>query len=416
MDKATFQPLSGFRDLRGPAKDRLIEALRQIFQSFGFEALETPALERQELLLTKYGDEAQKQLYLFEDNGKRPVGLRFDLTVPLARFVAANYADLTLPFKRFEIGPSWRAERPQKGRYRQFTQADIDIVGTDSVSAEQELLEVITAFQKATELPLVVQLNDRRIVGAMLEKMAIRESKKLLQLLDKKDKLPAEKMTTDLGSLGLSDHQRRQVTSIFLNDGDSLETVEHFLGSTPELTQLQNLLTAANKIGLTAVFVPSMVRGLDYYTGTIIECVVKDSPVGAVIAGGRYDSLVADFIGQKLPAIGISFGVDRLLAAMETPEVTAPADIFLVHLPENSAEVQEFARQLRSNGHMVELYLDPTVEMGKQIKYAAKKGYASIYLPLEAEWSKGLLVRRDLDTGRQTELKHDDFLKMKTDG
>src|SRR5579872_2819765 len=164
MDRELLNPLSGFRDYNKPNKDLVISKLRSVFVRFGYQFLETPALERQEILLGKFGEEAQKLIYLFEDNGLRKVGLRYDLTVPLSRFVAANYTTLPLPFKRFEIGVVWRAERPQKGRYRQFTQADVDIVGDEgSLSSEKELLEVISLAGKELRLDLTCQINDRAL-------------------------------------------------------------------------------------------------------------------------------------------------------------------------------------------------------------------------------------------------------------
>jgi histidyl-tRNA synthetase len=319
MNKEFLAPLSGFRDLVDPNKGRLEAALRGIFGRFGYQPLETPTLERQEILLNKFGSEAEKLLYVFEDNGGRKVGLRYDLTVPLARYVACNFNELAWPYKRFEIGTVWRADRAQKGRYRQFTQADIDIVGSDALGAEQELLEILRQVQEAAAPSLkglVCLINDRRLVAALLEKLQLTErAADILRLLDKQDKLTEQQFGAELTKLGLSDVQLGKLRALFLTDADeALATITDLLGDTEALQSLQQLIAYGKELGLTMVFAPNMVRGLDYYTGTIIECRLPNYP-SSVIGGGRYDSLVESLNGQKLPAVGISFGIDRLLDA-----------------------------------------------------------------------------------------------------
>lgn len=400
MNKEVLQPLSGFRDYSGPTKDWLIGGLRKIFIQYGYQPLETPAIERQELLLKDYGEEAQKLLYLFEDNGKRKVGLRYDLTLPLARFYAANFQTLPAPYKRFEIGPVWRAERAQKGRLRQFTQADVDIVGAPGLSAEKEILSIIAAAERATELKLQVQLNDRTVVAAVFDKLKITQSsrQKLLQSLDKKDKISAEELSNELMKLGVTDVQLRQIKSLFL-ETETLEEITQLIGS-EATAQVFELMEAAKRIGLTAEFVPSMVRGLDYYTGTIIECRVDGYP-SSVAGGGRYDSLVEGLIGQKVPAVGVSFGVDRLVDIIDQQSQENQSTTFIARLPETTEELNPWVRELRAAGMNVEVYLDQTVELGKQIKYADKRGYKEMLIPLEEDWKQGKIVRKNLESGSQ---------------
>lgn len=402
MDKSSFLPLSGFRDQLGPAKSWVVGELQKAFQSYGYQALETPALERQEILLGKLGDEGQKQLYLFEDNGRRPVGLRYDLTVPLSRFVAGRINELPLPFKRFEIGSSWRAERPQKGRYRQFTQADIDIIGAPEPSSELELFSVVTTASAKLGVKLVCYLNDRRLVKAILDELNIPmgERTKVLQLFDKKDKLTSDEFATQLRAMGLSDVERRQLGAYLLPEGDeALEKVEELLGQTPALSAITAVLGWAKKRGVEAVFAPGMVRGLDYYTGTIFEFKAPEYDGGTVVAGGRYDDLITNMTGQRVPAVGLSFGVDRLADLLDGQ---VPNDtLFVVRLPETTSEVNAWVRTLRESGRNVEVYLDETTELGKQIKYADKRSYASILIPFEEEWKKGQIVRKFLQTGKQ---------------
>lgn len=409
MANDQFLPMSGFRDVLGPTKSWVIGELQKTFQEFGYQALETPAIERQEILLGKLGDEGQKQLYLFEDNGKRKVGLRYDLTVPLSRFVAGNLGSLPLPFKRYEIGPAWRAEKPQKGRYRQFTQADVDIIGAPEPASERELLMLIKAAGDRLGVKLTLQLNDRRIVASLLDHLKIHVNIRtgLLQLLDKKDKMTEEKFDQLFKLLGLNDVERRQLAGFFLTDDeDNFSRIEKLL-EIPEMLSLKNLLTEAKAIGLEAKFVPSMVRGLDYYTGTIIEGVTPNYDGGTIVAGGRYDSLVEGLTGQKVPAVGVSFGVDRLSDLLAGP--SKDETIFIVRLPETSTEVNHWAADLREKGKKVEVYLDETMPLGGQIKYADKRGYASILIPLEDEWKKARIVKKFLQSGKQEAVERQEF-------
>lgn len=419
MDKELLNPLSGFRDLNSPTKDWVTSQLRQIFQRFGYQMLETPALERQELLLGKIsaassgipggiGSEAQKQLYLFEDNGARKVGLRYDLTVSLARFVAANFGRLSWPYKRYEIGPAWRAEKAQKGRYRQFTQADVDIVGVESLSAEVELLEILAAAQKALGIKWKVLLNDRQLIRGVLTSLKVAEVKQtaLLQTIDKKDKLSADALKSELMKIGLTDIQLRQIDELFLGR-PSLDEFAKLADDSA--VRVKELILRAKNSGLDAEFAPAMVRGLDYYTGTIIEAGVTDYP-SSLAGGGRYDSLVESIIGKKVPAVGLSFGVDRIADLLEqTAPKTAPAR-FVINLPEAETELRRWVSELRDSGQSVELYPDSAVELGKQIKYADQREYQKVLIPFEAEWKDGLIVEKDLKSGHQAKLNRDQIV------
>ncbi len=402
MDKTLLQPLSGFGDSLDSNKDWLTERLRKVFVSFGYRSLTTPTLERQEVLLNKFGPEAQKLLYLFKDNGNRAVGLRYDLTVPLARFVAGRYQSLPLPFKRYEIGPVYRAEKPQKGRSRQFDQADVDIIGQSGLGAVKELLTVIKAAESALDLTFTCQINDRRLIGMVLDSIEVpaKEQTLLLQLLDKKDKIPADKLGKELAELGLSDVQRRQISQVFLADDTTLATLEPFLSDATTTDELKTLLEFGRSIKLNIVFTPAMVRGLDYYTGLIFECLAEGYDGGSVVGGGQYDSLIESLIGIKLPAVGISFGVDRLVEAIGDRAVNKPS-LFVINLPETEPEIRQWVMGLRTAGRNVELYPESNVELGLQIKYAAKRNYPSIIIPLAEEWRQGKVIEKNLADGTQ---------------
>ncbi|MEX1051946.1 MAG: histidine--tRNA ligase [Patescibacteria group bacterium] len=400
MQKEFLQPLSGFRDYANPTKERVLKAVRETFGRYGYQPLETPSLERREVLLGKLGSESQKQLYLFEDNGGRGVGLRYDLTVSLARYVAANFGSLTWPYKRSEIGNVWRAERAQKGRLRQFTQADIDVIGVASLAAEEELLRMIADVDKALALGLTLLVNDRRLAQALLEKIKVPSDKQpaFLQIIDKAKKIDADVLGQELGKLGLSDTQLKQTRLLFLADTEA--DLEKLDVAEDLKKPLENLVKLAESLGLKARVDLGMVRGLEYYTGTIIEAITDDFP-SSLVGGGRYDDLVKEFVGQAIPAVGVSFGVDRIVDLLDSRGSQPSAVLFFVNLPEISTELEQFAAFLRSSGKDVEVYLDANVEMGKQLKYAAKRGFAQVYLPLEAEWKRGEVVVKDLETGDQ---------------
>ncbi|MDP3992863.1 MAG: histidine--tRNA ligase [bacterium] len=409
MDRENLQPLSGFRDQLEPSKSAILDKLKKIFQSYGYQELETPVIEKQEMLLGNYGAEAQKLLYLFEDNGKRKVGLRYDLTVPLSRYIAANYQALALPFKRFEIGPVFRAEKPQAGRFRQFTQADIDIVGSNS--GEKEILEIVASAAKDFGLKITCVINDRRIVDSVFEELKVKTEvrQSLLRLLDKKEKITAERLGRELDDLGLTAVQKKAVSGLFLGGDEPFDELERLLGKLEALTELKNLVKYGQSIDLKMRFDLSMVRGLDYYTGTIFECVEEGYGGGTLMGGGRYDGLVESLIGQKLPAVGISFGVDRI---GEVVGLGIQDALFVVCLPETEAETRRWANELREGGKKVEVYLDSAVELGKQIKYADKRGYKTIIIPLEEAWKKGCVEVKNLETGKQEVIKRDEIANV----
>ncbi len=400
MQKEFLQPLSGFRDYDRPTKARVLRVVQNAFARYGYQPLETPSLERQEVLLGKLGEDSQKLLYLFEDNGGRKVGLRYDLTVSLARYVAANLGQLSLPFKRSEIGNVWRAERAQKGRLRQFTQADVDIIGTDSLAAEAELLRIIAEVDKALSLNLTVLVNDRRLAQALLEQIKVPSDKQaaFLQIIDKSKKIEASALNQELAKLGLSDTQLKQTRMLFLADSEAdlerLDVAQNLKEPLEKLTKL------AEKLGLKARVDLGMVRGLEYYTGTIIEAVAEDYP-SSLAGGGRYDDLVEQLVGQKVPAVGISFGIDRIVDLLDSRSELEEDALFFANLPETKDELERWVNELRLSGKNVEVYLDPSVELGKQLKYAARRGFKRVYLPFEAEWKRGEIVVKDLESGDQ---------------
>lgn len=412
MKKAFLEPLSGFRDFRGAAKFALIELLREIFESFGYEALETPSIERQEILLNKLGREAQKQLYLFEDNGQRKVGLRYDLTVSLARFVASGALANLLPYKRFEIGNVWRAEKAQAGRFRQFTQADIDIVGSNSLACEKELLEIVASFNKALSLDLEMRLNDRRLVDAVLRSLDVKENQaKILQLIDKKEKISPAAFKNQLSSLGLGSRQSRLIEDMFSTEGQQAIEPISSLVEESLLSPVLELVEFGNSVGLKTEFSSATVRGLDYYTGIVFEVGTADANIGSLIAGGRYDNLIGNLGGENLPAVGLSFGIDRLITLEKVAgALNGKKRLFIVNEVGLETELRQWAEELRLKGAIIELYFDATIERGKQLRYADRKHYALAAIVEAKHWREGTVLLKNLISGESRLVSKDDVI------
>lgn len=357
--------LKGFRDfLPKDARKRqyVIEALKSVFESYGFEPLETPALEYEDILLGKYGEEGDKLMYRFEDNGQRRVALRYDQTVPLARVVAQYENELPLPFKRYQISSVWRAENTQKGRFREFLQCDIDIVGSTSPSCDAETIQIaISSLQKLGFKNFKILVNDRSLFGEI--------SKDAVISIDKLKKIGEEKVKEELSQKGIDP---KVVDEIKRNEPtDSLEKMIDLVNDE------------------RVVFEPTLARGLDYYTGLIIEVEIEGYSAGSVGGGGRYDNLIGMFAGKQIPAVGFAFGFDRLLEAMGElnlfPDELDGKTKVLVTIPSIELEKtsMEIANILRKSGINTESWLDET-KMDRQFKYAEKKEIPYVVVPLDS--------------------------------
>ena len=412
MNKQIPQVLKGFRDFL-PAdmavRNFVVKTLRETFEKFGFEPLETPALEYGETIMGKYGDEADKLVYQFMDNGERKVALRYDLTVPTAR-VLANYQDLVKPFKRYQIQSVWRADKPQKGRYREFTQCDIDTFGASNPLSDAEIIQVIYESLKALKIPeFVININSRQVLFTIMEKSGIEKEKWLtvIQTLDKLEKIGKENVESELTEK--KSLTKEQVKKIF----ELLQDAE------PDI-YLNDVLKIIEKLGVpkeNVKFLPTLSRGLDYYTGPIFEVTVKTASIGSVAGGGRYDELIGTFTGQGMPAVGTTLGLDRLcdvitelkLIEISTTQTRVLVTIFSPELFDKSVEI---TKQLREQGINTELYLDLNAKLEKQLKYADRKGipYAIIIGPEEAE--KNTIKLKDLQKQNQQEVTKSGLLTL----
>ena len=397
------QPPKGFRDFlpeKTIARNFLIEKLKTFFELFGFDPLETPALEYAEILLGKYGEEADKLIYLFEDRGGRKVGLRYDQTVPLARLIA-QYQNLSKPFKRYQIQPVWRAENPQSGRFREFIQADIDIVGEKNLLAEEEIIAcVIATFKNLGFKKTKILINDRQNFANL--------DKKIITAIDKLEKVGEEKVSEEIQKkMGYDIKQAKKILWQIKNTPPS-----------NNIKTLFSLLEKSNlKQGIDFIYQPTLARGLDYYTGIIFEAVDESYKAGSLGGGGRYDNLIGVFSGQKIPACGFAFGFDRLFEAMENLNLLPKKStltqvlvtVFSGNLVDKSIQAANFLRQ---NNISTEIYLDPEKKLDKQLKYADKKGIPYVLIIGPEEAKKNVVKLKDLKTGKQQEVVLEDILKI----
>lgn len=385
-----LQTLKGFRDfLPQEARKRqyVIDVLKKTFESFGFEPLETPALEYEEVLAGKYGEESQKLMYRFKDAGDRDVAMRYDQTVPLARVVAQYANSLPLPFKRYQIQPVWRAENPQKGRFREFLQADIDIVGSSSPLSDAEIIQVVLkGYESLGFKNITVLINDRSVFEGI--------DPKAISVIDKLKKIGEGEVKKELVSKGF--------------DPSLLDQIQN----AKQTESIKNCSNILEKIGIANIkFEPTLARGLDYYTGLIFEIEAEGYSGGSVGGGGRYDNLIGVFAGKSIPAVGFSFGFDRTLEAMDELGLF-PTDLttlkVLVTVPsvETIGKSLETANKLRSSDINVEVYPDANVGTDKQLKYADKKG-----IPFVVLFEDGQTVLKDMKSGEKSESSAEEIRK-----
>ncbi|KKU87820.1 histidine--tRNA ligase [Candidatus Gottesmanbacteria bacterium RIFCSPLOWO2_01_FULL_48_11] len=389
------QTLKGFRDfLPKDAKKRqfVIGKIREVFECFGFDPLETPALEYAETLLGKYGNEADKLLYLFKDNGDRNVGLRYDQTVPLSRVVAQYQQQLPLPFKRYQIQPVWRAENTQKGRFREFLQCDIDTVGTDSPLADAETIDcTLTTFRTLGFSNTTMLLNDRTLFDTQ------NLTKQQIIILDKLDKIGKDEVIKQLIAAGRSDAENLMEVLAAAKPTDRLSQV------------IETLKNQGYKQEVDFRFAPFLARGLDYYTSTIFELTIAGYGSGSLAGGGRYDKLIGQFSGRDVPAVGIAFGFDRMIEAMEEHNLLPTEDTVTqvlvgVFSQETLAASLATASSLRSKAINTEVFLENGAKLDKQLKYADRKGIPFVIIQGPEEVAKGVVKLKDMKNQSQEEL------------
>jgi histidyl-tRNA synthetase len=432
MSKPVIKPqtLKGFRDyLPGPmiAREHLIDTARRVYRGFGFSPIDTPALEYSEILLGKGGDETDKQLFRFTDQGERDVAMRFDLTVPLARFAAQHLQEIGTPFKRYHIATVWRAEKPQKGRFREFIQCDFDTLGTDSNIADAETLLVIhDLMQRLGFSKFTIRINNRLVLNGLLEHLGLTgQTVGVLRTLDKLPKIGRDaviaEMTEKVGTSATQADSVLKMTELTGSSADVLSQVETMLAGNEQglagVRKLRELFDWSATAGVSEDHVAldlSIARGLDYYTGTIYETFLNDLPgIGSVCSGGRYDNLAGLFTSQKLPGVGASLGLDRLLAAMEELGMLAAAStpapvLILLFDAAHTGDYLRIARTLRAAGIDTEVFCDAR-NIGKQLSYASRKGFKAAVIAGQTEFEQGTFQVKDLKAGQQTTVAEADL-------
>lgn len=384
--------LKGFRDSLPKdeiPKKRIIRKLEDVFSSYGFVPIDTPVLEYTKILLGKGGGETDKQIFRFEDNGGRDVAMRFDLTVPFARFLAAHHDEVGIPFKRYHINKVWRGENPQKGRYREFIQCDFDIVGADNAESDYEILSMMYHSFSALGIDgYTFHISHRGLFSTFLDNIGLKDkSVDILRTVDKLRKIGEDEVRTQLaGITGDEEKAEAVIKYITAGDGssfpDTLSRLTELSGGANEASRRMEEIYAlleAGGIASAFVFDPSITRGLDYYTGIVYETFLDRTPsLGSVCSGGRYNNLASLYTKEELPGVGSSIGLDRLMAGLE--ELQSPllasissADVLVVHKDSETAQAIKAAEELRRNGIRTDIYLNPDAKMKKIYSYAEMK-------------------------------------------
>lgn len=429
MERVKPRTLSGFMELLPDAQqqmEKIQELLRKTYSLYGFAPLDTPVIEASEVLLAKAGGETEKQIYRFS-KGDTDLSLRFDLTVPLAKFVAANYGSLAFPFRRYQIGKVYRGERAQRGRFREFYQADIDIIGDGALDImnEAEIPAIICrTFSQLGLSRFKIRVNNRKVLNGFYALLGLSEkAADIMRTIDKLDKIGAEKCRGLLLEEGVSDSAADEIMSFITFSGSSAEKLEFLRGYSGKnetfdmgVSELSAVCAHLPEFGVPEDNFEidlTIARGLDYYTGTVYETTLLDHPeIGSVCSGGRYDNLAEYYTDKKLPGVGISIGLTRLFFVLSEQGllsdelITAPCDALVIPMTEQLGKAVEAATLLRNAGIRTQLYSEDK-------KFKAKMSYADkIDVPFvvfigDDELQKGVLKIKNMRSGEQQELAPD---------
>lgn len=436
-----------FSPIEMAKRNYIFNTIKEVFLLYGFQQIETPAMENLSTLMGKYGEEGDKLLFKMLNSGdylkNAPAemleqhdyihlipkisekGLRYDLTVPFARYVVMHRNDIQFPFKRYQIQPVWRADRPQKGRYREFYQCDADVVGSDSLMNEIELVGMIDEVFKRFEINVIIKINNRKVLSGIAE--VIGAPDKIVDItvaIDKIDKIGLENVNAELLEKGLSQDAVDALQPLLTLSGsneEKLATLSTLLASSEVgmngVEELRYVLTnseAQQPKGVVELDV-SLARGLNYYTGTIIEVKAKDVAIGSITGGGRYDNLTGVFGMPGTSGVGISFGADRIYDVLNTLELypkdtLASTKVLFVNFGEKEgAQSLQYVMKLRANGIPAEIYPDST-KMKKQMSYANDKNVAYVAMVGETEMANGSIALKCMETGEQENLTIDEVI------
>ena len=431
MERIKPRTLSGFMELLPAPQmqmDRIMETIRSAYSLYGFTPLDTPLIEASEILLAKGGGETEKQIYRFT-KGDSDLSLRFDLTVPLAKYVALHYNELAFPFKRYQVGKVYRGERAQRGRFREFYQADVDVIGdgTLDITNDAEIPAIIyTVFSRLGLKRFQIRINNRKILNGFYAMLGLAEkSGEIMRTVDKLEKIGADGvraiLTDDLGLTAANADDILAFTAIHGTNAQVLDALGGYRGRNELFDEgLDELTTVAKYLG--GFGVPeanfavdlTIARGLDYYTGTVYETTLLDHPeIGSICSGGRYDNLAEYYTDRQLPGVGISIGVTRLFyvlgeqGMLNADVPTAPADVLILPMTEDLSAAVALATKLRERGLRAQLYTEDKKFKAK-MNYADKLGVPFVLFLGEDEISAGVVTCKNMKTGEQEKLSAED--------
>ena len=429
-----------FGQLEMARRNYIFDTIKSVFCLYGFQQIETPAMENIGTLMGKYGEEGDKLLFRIQNSGEKAdlapeKGLRYDLTVPFARYVVQHREEISFPFKRFQIQPVWRADRPQKGRYREFYQCDVDVIGSDSLIGELELIQIVEEVYRRLGINVCLHINNRKILAGIAE--VIGAPDKIIDItvaIDKLDKIGIEAVNAELTERGLSDeavHALQPILHLSGTTAEKLEALRDILANSEiglkgveELDEVFRLADAAgltaqrsdNASGLTIELDLCLARGLNYYTGAIFEVKAQDAQIGSITGGGRYDNLTGIFGLPNVSGVGISFGADRIYDVLTELDLfprelqSATQILFATFGPDELMYALRWAKELRAKGIAVEVYPEPT-KMKKQMGYADSKRIPFVAIVGEDEMAQNKVMLKNMSTGEQKLVALDEALQ-----
>ena len=422
-EKVEPRTLPGFMELLPQDQimfNKMVDTIRSVYEEFGFLPLDTPTIELSEVLLAKAGGETEKQIYRFF-KGDTDLSLRFDLTVPLARYVAGHYNDLVFPFKRYQISKVFRGERPQKGRFREFYQCDIDIIGNDTLDLiyDAEIPSVIYyVFQKLNLGKFTIRMNNRKILNGFFESLGLlSNASDILRVIDKIDKIGREAVQEELVSLGLDENQISKILSFFTITGTNADKIAALKGLGIDcetfqvgLQELETVIESLRSFQVDENYFQidlTIARGLDYYTGTVYETILDEYPkLGSICSGGRYENLADYYTEEHLPGVGISIGLTRLFSQLKEIGLVGEnkntiSQVLIVPMDKsNNGYVLETASKLRNNGIKTDVYYQDK-GMKQKMKYADRLGIPYVLVIGENEVKESKVAFKDMISGNQ---------------
>lgn len=438
-----------FSPIEMAKRNYIFDTIRSVYSLYGFRQIETPAMETLQTLLGKYGEEGDKLLFRVLNSGdylgkitdeqlaeRNSValsskicekGLRYDLTVPFARFVVMHRDEIQLPFKRYQIQPVWRADRPQKGRYREFYQCDADIVGSNSLLNEVELVQIMDTVFQRLGIRVQIKINNRKLLSGIAE--IVGEADKIVDItvaIDKLDKIGLDKVNEELRADGISEEAIAKLQPVITLSGtneEKLQTMENFLSASEigmkGIEELRFILGACDKVELENELQLdlTLARGLNYYTGAIFEVKALDTPMGSITGGGRYDNLTGIFGMPGISGVGISFGADRIYDVLNTldlypKEITTNTQLLFINFGDKEAEYcMPIVSKSRANGIRTELFPD-AAKMKKQMSYANANNIPFVALAGDDEIQKGVVTLKNMDTGEQKQVTAEEMISI----